>query len=87
MATGLQQMQDEKTKMRQTRKTSALESVANILIGYSVNLAANFTIFPLFGWELSLRDNLTIGVFYTLVSFVRNYSLRRIFNRFSLFLK
>ena len=66
---------------KQSRTHSVFESIANILIGYTVNLLANFAIFPIFGWSLSLRDNLTIGVFYTLVSFGRSYCVRRLFNR------
>ena len=66
---------------RQTRRSSAIESFVNLAIGYGVNLVANFAIFPLFGWDLSLKDNLTIGVFYTLVSFARSYVIRRLFNR------
>lgn len=66
--------------MSQTRKESAIEAVVNILVGYSVNIAANFAIFPLFGWHITLEQNLTIGVFYTVVSFVRSYGLRRFYN-------
>ena len=66
----------------QSKKASAMEAGTNILFGYAVNLMANFAIFPLFGWEITLKQNLTIGVFYTIVSFVRSYCLRRIYNLF-----
>ena len=66
--------------MTQTRMQSAVESTMNILVGYTINLMANFAIFPLFGWEITLEQNLTIGVFYTLVSFGRSYALRRFYN-------
>lgn len=66
--------------MSQTRKESAIEAVVNILVGYTVNLLANFAIFPLFGWHITLEQNLMIGVFYTVVSFVRSYALRRFYN-------
>ena len=66
--------------MSQTRKESAIEAVVNILVGYTVNLMANFAIFPLFGWHITLEQNLMIGVFYTAVSFVRSYALRRFYN-------
>lgn len=64
----------------QSKKASMAEAATNILIGYGVNLAANFTIFPYYGWEISLKQNLTIGVFFTIVSFVRSYCLRRLYN-------
>ena len=66
--------------MSQTRKQSAIEQMNNILIGYTINMFANFAIFPLYGWEISLQQNLQIGVFYTLVSFARGYGLRRYYN-------
>ena len=66
--------------MSQTRKESAIEAAVNILVGYTVNLVANFAIFPLFGWHITLEQNLLIGVFYTVVSFVRSYALRRFYN-------
>lgn len=44
------------------------------------SMLANFLIFPLLGWEISLAQNLTLGVFYTLVSFARSYALRRFYN-------
>lgn len=64
----------------QSRRASLTESVANILVGYSVNLAANFTLFPLFGWHITLEQNLMLGIFYTIISLARSYGLRRFFN-------
>ena len=66
--------------MTQTRKESATEAIVDILVGYTVNLMANFAIFPLFGWHITLEQNLLIGVFYTIVSFARSYGLRRFYN-------
>ena len=66
--------------MSQTKKQSAVEAAANIAVGYTVNMLANFAIFPLFGWSISLEQNLILGVFYTLVSFARSYGLRRFYN-------
>lgn len=65
----------------QTRRGSLLESLVNILAGYSINFVANLLIFPLFGWHISARENLTLGVIYTGISLVRSYGLRRLFNR------
>lgn len=65
----------------QTRRRSLLESFVNILVGYSINFTANLLIFPLFGWHISARENLTLGVIYTGISLVRSYGLRRFFNR------
>ena len=64
----------------QTRKQSAIEATMNIFIGYTINFIANFTLFPLFGWEISIQQNLIIGVIYTIISFTRSYLLRRFYN-------
>jgi hypothetical protein len=66
--------------MSQTRKGSAAEAVANVLIGYGIAVAAQVAIFPLFGVNLPLHDNLAIGALFTMVSLVRSYALRRLFN-------
>lgn len=64
----------------QSRRASLIEACVNILVGYSVNMLANFALFPLFGWHITLEQNLLIGVFYTVISLVRSYTLRRAFN-------
>jgi predicted Na+-dependent transporter len=69
--------------MAQTRKHSFAESITNIFVGYTINLLANFVIFPLYGWELSLAVNIEIGVIYTVISLARSYCLRRIYNRYT----
>lgn len=68
------------TTRGQSRRGSAAEAVINVIVGYAINITANALIFPLFGWQLSLRQNLLLGVFYTVISLVRSYSLRRLFN-------
>lgn len=65
----------------QTRAASAVEAVANVLVGYFVALASQLVIFDVYGVHLSLGQNAMIGVWFTLVSLVRSYVLRRVFNR------
>jgi hypothetical protein len=65
----------------QLKKHSLLESCTNLVVGYTINLIANFAIFPWFGWHITLKQNITIGVFYTVISLIRSYCLRRIFTR------
>lgn len=67
---------------RQSRKASAAEAITNIAVGYGVNLSANFLIFPLFDWDISIAQNLAIGALYTIISFLRSYLLRRLYNLF-----
>ena len=64
----------------QTKKQSALEAIMNILFGYSVNFTANMFILPMFGFDISIGQNMALGVLYTLISFVRSYIIRRYYN-------
>ena len=66
--------------MAQTKKASLAEAVTNIVVGYSVNFAANLLVFPIFGWHVSVKQNLQLGVIYTVISLVRSYGLRRYYN-------
>jgi len=63
----------------QSRWHSLLESGTNILIGYGVAIASQLLIFPLYGINIPLSDNLLIGVWFTLISLIRSYTLRRYF--------
>jgi purine-cytosine permease-like protein len=67
--------------MAQTKLESAVEVVVNVLIGYVVATASQIMIFPLFGIFLPLSDNLLIGAYFTAISIVRGYVVRRFFNR------
>lgn len=64
----------------QSRLGSIIEAVANVMVGYSIALAAQLVILPAYGAELSLRSNLEIGLWFTVVSLCRSYLLRRWFN-------
>ena len=65
--------------MRQSRRMSFLESLTNVAVGYGVAVTAQIAVFPLFGLEVSLSDNLVIGAIFTGISILRSYALRRIF--------
>lgn len=66
--------------MSQSRAHSAVEAVANVAIGYGVAVASQIVILPLFGVHLRLADNMAIGAWFTAISLVRSYAVRRLFN-------
>jgi membrane protein implicated in regulation of membrane protease activity len=66
--------------MTQTRLGSLIEALINIVIGYVVAIASQLAIFPLFGIHIALSTNLWIGLWFTVVSLVRSYIIRRWFN-------
>jgi len=65
----------------QTKKQSLIESVSNTLIGFGISFLSTFIIFPLVGVDSSSGKNLVITIFFTVVSVVRGYVLRRFFNK------
>lgn len=66
--------------MDQSRLGSLYEAFINIAIGYWINFAGNALILPLFGFHVTLAQNLQIGVMFTVISVARQYVIRRWFN-------
>lgn len=67
-------------KIGQSRKSSLLETVVSTVIGFVVAILSQYIIFPFFGLEVSLNSHLIMGAFFTVVSIIRSYFIRRIFN-------
>ena len=67
----------------QLKRHSLLESVINVAVGYGVALISQIVIFPLYGMEVSLSANIQIGVWFTVISIIRSYLLRRCFNKWT----
>lgn len=66
--------------MAQTRFGSFIEAWANIAVGFGINFAANLTVLPWFGFNVTATDAFGIGVIFTAISLARSYVLRRWFN-------
>lgn len=64
----------------QTKQQSLYESFINILIGYITALVSQLLVFPLFDINIPFSDNLLIGLYFTIISLVRSYLVRRYFN-------
>jgi hypothetical protein len=52
----------------------------NILIGFWVALISQVVVFPMFDIHVSLKTNIGIGAWFTVISLVRSYAIRRWFN-------
>jgi hypothetical protein len=66
--------------MQQTKLGSLYEAIINIIIGAGVALTSQLIIFPLYGIEVSMGTNLGILAWFTGISVVRSYVIRRWFN-------
>lgn len=59
---------------------SGVEAVTNVAVGYGVAVGTQLVVFPWFGLHVPMTDTLLIGAVFTVVSIVRSYALRRLFN-------
>lgn len=67
----------------QSKSASLLEAVTNIVAGATVALVAQEVIFPWYGLHPSTSENLQMVGLFTMVSLVRSFVLRRMFNWFT----
>jgi hypothetical protein len=65
--------------MKQSRTMSMIEALANVAVGYGVAVLTQIAVFPLFGLSVTLVQNLIMGGLFTVVSIIRSYALRRVF--------
>lgn len=67
--------------MKQSRVMSMIEALANVAVGYGVAVLTQIAVFALFGLTVTLAQNLMMGGLFTVVSLIRSYALRRVFER------
>lgn len=65
--------------MKQSRTMSLVESLTNVAVGYTVAVLTQMAVFPLFGLQATLAQNLAMGAIFTVVSIARSFALRRVF--------
>jgi hypothetical protein len=46
---------------------SLTEAAANVLVGFAIVIAAQIVVFPIFGLNASLAQNLKLGLIFTLL--------------------
>jgi len=69
--------------MSQTRLSSLTETTINMIVGFWLSVAVQMVVFPMYGYELKLHDNMAIVTIFTAISMARSYVLRRLFNWYS----
>lgn len=71
--------------MTDSKLKSLTESMVNLIPGFGISYISNLYILPHFSTGIAASDSLTmlqIGFWYTVISVVRSYVFRRIFERF-----
>jgi hypothetical protein len=64
---------------KQSKRYSALEALANIVIG---SFTLQLGLYPILGIPVTINQNIIIILVFFLASFIRGYLIRRIFNKF-----
>ncbi len=66
--------------MKQSKKHSLIESIANVVVGLVISFLIQLIIYPALNIKVSINQNLFITMVFFLASFFRGYVIRRIFN-------
>lgn len=67
--------------MGQSKLESLIESLTNIVVGIVIALAAQLLFFRIYDIHISLSTNVQLTGWMTLISIIRSYTLRRLFDK------
>lgn len=67
--------------MKQSKRHSAIESITQTAIGLITSILIQVVLYPLLGIPVSFKQNVIITIVFFVVSVVRGYIVRRIFNK------
>ena len=60
-----------------------IETVLNVGTGYIIAIFTQALIFPFFGIHIPLSQNVVLAALFTIISIIRGYFFRRLFNMIS----
>lgn len=66
-------------RMTQSRRMSLVEAGTNVVVGYALAVVTQIVVFPWFGLQVRFGENLALGGVFTIISLLRSYALRRLF--------
>lgn len=64
----------------QTKTQSMEETCVTVGIGYCVAMMSQFIIYPFFDLTVTVSQNMVIAGWFTVISLIRSYWVRRFFN-------
>lgn len=65
----------------QSKRGSLIEAVVNTAVGFALSWLTGLVAYPLLGVQVSHAQNIAVVCIFTVVSLVRSFVLRRLFNR------
>jgi hypothetical protein len=64
----------------QSKRWSIIEAMSNNIIGYIIAVVMYKLVLPIFGYNVSWSQSNVIVIVFTIISIIRSYLIRRIFN-------
>lgn len=64
----------------QSRRLSLIEALTGTAIGFAASVLLGLFIYPKYGFQPTLGDNVELTLAFTVLSVVRGYLVRRAFN-------
>lgn len=68
----------------QSKRGSLIEAIVSTAAGFVMSWVAGLYFYPLIGMNVTPAQNTVAVVFFTFLSLLRGFGVRRIFNRFRL---
>ncbi len=68
--------------MTQTRHHSATETLLSTVIGFIISFMLTIHLLPWWGFKPTPGEAIEISIIYTIVSLLRGYGIRRMFNKY-----
>ena len=68
----------------QTRFDSVLEIITGYVVAFAIAMITTAVVLPKFGFNVSAKQNFGITLIFTIISIIRSYIWRRIFNRITI---
>jgi len=66
--------------MNQTKLQSLKEAIINVAVGFVVSILSQLILYPLYNIHISLFVNVQLTLWFTFISIVRTYFIRRYHN-------
>lgn len=64
----------------QSRSTSFFETLTGTVLGFILSVAVQRALFPALGHDFAFSENMVVASVFTVVSILRGYTVRRVFN-------
>jgi hypothetical protein len=64
----------------QSRSASLFETLTSMLLGFVLSVVVQRLLFPAIGHDFGYAENMVVASVFTMVSILRGYTVRRLFN-------